>query len=77
MQKIKNNLRRVSAPDDALLLGFVLDAEILLWTPRCVGLCTEVFAEIAVPSLPDILRNESEEPDLEPSLSGYNLKFVI
>ena len=30
MQKIKNNLRRVSAPDDALLLGFVLDAEILL-----------------------------------------------
>lgn len=34
----KDNVRKVSAPEDALLLGFVLEAEMLLWTPRCVGL---------------------------------------
>lgn len=31
-------LRNVSAPDDARRLGLVLDADMLLCTPRCVGL---------------------------------------
>lgn len=68
-------LRNVSPPLDARRLGFVLEAEILRWTPRCVGLCTEVFAA-ALPSLA-MLRNERDEPDLEPSDSGCRLNCHV
>lgn len=61
--------RKVSPPLDARRLGFVLDADILRWTPRCVGLCTWEFPAVA-PSLPAILRSDSDDPDRDPSDSG-------
>lgn len=62
-------LRSVSPPLDARRLGFVLDAEILRCTPRCVGLCTAVLPTV-VASFPAILRRDNDEPDREPSDSG-------
>lgn len=64
-------LRKVSAPLDARLLGFVLDAEILRCTPLCVGLCAD--DEPPAPddgSFPAIFRSESDDPDRDPSDSG-------
>lgn len=61
--------RKVSPPLDARRLGFVLDADILRWTPRCVGLCTCELPAVA-PSLPAILRSDSDDPDRDPSDSG-------
>lgn len=56
-------------PLDARRLGFVLVAEMLRWTPRCVGLCTVELAAVAL-SGPVKLRNDKEEPEREPSDSG-------
>lgn len=61
--------RNVSAPLDARRLGLVLDAEILLCTPRCVGLCTAELPAVLA-SFPAILRRDSDDPDREPSDSG-------
>lgn len=61
--------RNVSAPLDARRLGLVLDAEILLCTPRCVGLCTAELPAVLA-SLPAILRRDRDDPDREPSDSG-------
>lgn len=66
-------LRKVSPPLEARLLGFVLDADILRCTPRCVGLCTWELPA-AAPSLPAILRSDRDDPDREPSDSGYGLR---
>lgn len=68
-------LRKVSPPLDARRLGFVLDADILRWTPRCVGLCTCELPAVA-PSLPAILRSDSDDPDRDPSDSGWFFCFV-
>lgn len=48
----------------------MLDAEILRCTPRCVGLCTDALPA-AFASFPAMLRNDNDEPDREPSDSGY------
>lgn len=61
--------RKVSPPLEARLLGFVLDADILRCTPRCVGLCTWELPA-AAPSLPAILRSDRDDPDRDPSDSG-------
>lgn len=67
--------RNVSAPLEArrdFKPDFVLDAEMLRWTPRWVGLCTDEpppsFPVAA--SLPAIFRSDNDEPDREPSDSG-------
>lgn len=70
----KEYSRNVSAPLDARRLGLVLDAEMLRCTPRCVGLCTDDVPPPPLPvavSFPAIFRSESDEPDREPSDSGY------
>lgn len=69
-------LRKVSPPLEARLLGFVLDADILRCTPRCVGLCTWELPA-AAPSLPAILRSDRDDPDRDPSDSGYGLQFYF
>lgn len=68
-----NHLRNVSAPDEARRLGFVFEAEMLRCTPRCVGLWADAFV-VAPASLPPILRKDSDEPEREPSLSGYKYR---
>lgn len=71
----KDNLRNVSAPLEALRFGFVLDAEMLRWTLRCVGLCTAEFP-VTGKSLPAMLRRDRDDPDRDPSDSGCWLGLV-
>lgn len=67
-------LRNVSPPLDARRLGFVLEAEMLLCTPRWVGLWT-VELPTTLASFPAIFLNDNEDPDRDPSDSGYKLKI--
>jgi hypothetical protein len=73
VKRLRTNLRNVSPPLEARLLGFVLDAEILRCTPRCVGLCIDEVPPplpTAFVSFTAILRSDRDDPDLEPSDSG-------
>lgn len=67
-------LRSVSPPLEARRLGFVLDADILRCTPRCVGLCTWGLPG-GTTSLPAMLRNDRDDPDREPSDSDCGAHF--
>lgn len=67
----------VSPPDEALLLGLELVADIDLCTPRCDGDWLVLFTAATLFVLftpgfgPVIPLNDNELPDREPSLSGY------
>jgi hypothetical protein len=70
VKRVSRNLRNVSPPLEERRLGLVLDVDMLRCTPRCCGLCTDEL--VALPaSVPAKLRNEREDPDREPSDSGY------
>lgn len=65
--------------------GFADEAEMERCTPRCEGLAAPaappVPAEVGAPGAPvwgapAMLRNESDEPDLEPSDSGYKTNHI-
>jgi len=74
--------RKLSPPEEALLEGLELVAEIERWTPRCDGdvpLPPPPPAVEARPSLggaPPMLRKEIELPDREPSLSNCKCKKI-
>lgn len=76
----RRDLRSVSPPDEARLLGFGLLAEMLRCTLLCEGLWTAPAATWppapAEPTCGGMLRSDSELPDLEPSLSGCNTSQV-
>lgn len=66
--------RKVSPPDDALLLGLALVAEMERWTPRwtCEGDCA--FPDDTAPG--GRFQRDSELPDRDPSLSGWKRKKI-